>query len=110
MIESLEELEKNETMNILRQAKIPINWLGYKCIITAIPMIINDFNSTQASTLKNIYKEVAKKHKTTATKVECAIRYVHENTQISSFLGYERLSNKSLLYTIADMIMIKLRL
>ena len=110
MISNLIELEKSEVIQILRQAKVPANWLGYKSIVTAIPMVIDDFIGAEPNTLQHIYKEVAKKHKTTAQKVDCAIRYVHENTAISKVLGYEKISNKLLLYSIAESIVWKLKL
>lgn len=110
MIESLEELEKFEIKTILREGRVPINWLGYKCIITAVPILISNFNSSEKFTLKNLYSEVAKKHRTTSSKVECAIRYVCENTYINKVFHTPRVSNGKILYLIADKIMTKLNL
>lgn len=110
MIESLEEMEKTETKVILKEGEVPINWLGYKFIITGIPMLIEQFNSAEKCTLKNLYIDIAKKHKTKAQKVECAIRYVCENTSIHKVFDLSNVSNGKLLYLIADRIMTKFRL
>lgn len=110
MIDNLEKLEKEKTMNFLNNALIPIDWLGYKCIVTAIPIIIISIYTNQKITLTNLYKYVARKHKTTATKVEAAIRYVHENTKINKYLNSNKLSNKTLLYEIAKCVMKSLQI
>lgn len=110
MIESLEEWEKQETIKVLKQAEIPIHWIGYKFIVTAISIIIEEWENPFL-TLSNVCVKVAKKHKTTASKVECAFRYVIDNTEISKALGYKiRLSPKKLLFTIAGNIKQQLRI
>lgn len=110
MIENLDELEKREVMNLLDKAQIPKSWLGYKCITTAVPLVMDSNYCGQKIFLKDLYKEVAKKHKTTASKVESAIRYVHENTRIKKILGKEKISNGRLLFLIAEYIAVRLRL
>ncbi len=110
MENNLEKLEKEKTRNFLNNALIPIDWLGYKCVVTAIPIIIDSICSDQKIVLKELYKVIAKYHKTTASKVECAIRYIHENTAINKYLKCNKLSNKTLLYEIAKCVMVSLHI
>ncbi len=110
MIENLEQLEKREIMNLLNSALIPMDWVGYKYIVTAVPIVIDSIYYNERIILGELYKIVAKKHKTTPKKVECAIRYIHENTRISKVLNAGKLSNKSLLYEISKKIMKQLQL
>lgn len=110
MIDNLEELERREAMLLLNNAKIPCHWRGYKYIVTSIPIVIENLKAEKNLTLQEIYKEIAQKHKTTVTKVEAAIRYIHDNTNIKYFLGYEKISNKVMLYNLAENIILKLRI
>lgn len=110
MISNIKDLEKREVIQLLDEAKVPIDWLGYKCIVTAIPIVIDAIYCNQKITLNEIFSEVAKKHRTTARKVECALRYVHENTRIKKVLNEEKLTTKSMLFLIAKLIMKKLHI
>ena len=83
MIENSEELEKNESKKMLESFEMPVNWLGVKFVITAIPYTIDKICSNEKVIMNDLYKYVAKRHKTTASKVSCAIRYLLENTDIS---------------------------
>lgn len=110
MIDNLEKLEKSEIMHQLDCAGVPQYFIGYKYIVTAVPIVIDSIYCNQKITLESIFKEVAKKHKTTGKKVECAIRYVHENTRIAEFLNCSSVSNKKLLYILAQIVIKKLRI
>lgn len=105
MIENFEELEKNEAKRILKDFNIPINWLGYKFAATAIPYVIEKICSDEKIVFRDLYKYVSQKHKTTANKVDYAIRYLHENTDIAKKLNEERLTNQTLLLKLADLVM-----
>lgn len=106
MIENIEELEKNETRKMLESFELPINWLGMKFVITAIDKIA----SNEKVVMNDLYQYVAKKHRTTASKVNCAIRYLLENTDISQKLNCTKLTNQRLILLIAKRIIDKLNI
>ncbi len=110
MITNIEELEKEETKRLLNEFEIPQNWLGTKFIITAIPYVIDKFCSGEKSVMNDLYKYVAKKHKTTSSKVECAIRYFHENTDIASKFNISKVTNQRLILLIANRVIEKLNI
>lgn len=110
MIENIEELEKNETRKMLESFELPINWLGMKFVITAIPYAINKICSNEKVIMNDLYQYVAKKHRTTASKVNCAIRYLLENTDISQKLNCTKLTNQRLILLIAKRIIDKLNI
>lgn len=110
MIENIEELEKNETKKMLESFEIPVNWLGVKFVITAIPYTIDKICSNEKVIMNDLYKYVAKRHKTTASKVSCAIRYLLENTDISQKLTHSKLTNQRLILLIAEKIIDKLNI
>lgn len=110
MIENIEELEKNETKKMLENFEMPVNWLGVKFVITAIPYAIDKICSNEKIIMNDLYKYVGKKHKTTASKVNCAIRYLLENTNISQKLNCSKLTNQRLILLIAKRIIDKLNI
>ena len=110
MIENIEELEKNETKKMLESFEMPVNWLGVKFVITAIPYTIDKICSNEKVIMNDFYKYVAKRHKTTASKVSCAIRYLLENTDISQKLNHSKLTNQRLILLIAEKIIDKLNI
>lgn len=110
MIENIEELEKNETKKMLESFELPINWLGVKFVITAIPYTIDKICSNEKVVMNDLYQYVAKKHRTTASKVNCAIRYLLENTDISQKLNCTKLTNQRLILLIAKRIIDKLNI
>lgn len=110
MIENIEELEKNETKKMLESFELPVNWLGVKFVITSIPYTIDKICSNEKVIMNDLYKYVAKRHKTTASKVSCAIRYLLENTDISQKLNCTKLTNQRLILLIAKRIIDKLNI
>ena len=110
MITNIEELEKEETKRLLNEFKMPQNWLGTKFIITAIPYAIDKICSGEKLIINEVYKYVAKKHKTTSSKVECAIRYFHENTNIASKFNIPKVTNQRLILLITNKVIEKLNL
>lgn len=110
MIENIEDLEKNETKKMLEEFEMPTNWLGIKFVITAIPYTIDKICSNEKVIMNDLYKYVAKRHKTTASKVNCAIRYLLENTDISQKLNCSKLTNQRLILLIAKKIIDKLNI
>lgn len=110
MIENLEELEQAEAKNALKEYEIPINWIGYKYIITGIPLVIKRIENNEKIIMQVLYKEIARKHKTTANKVCYAIRYLRENTNLKEKMKCGNLTNQSLFLMLAMFIMEKLNL
>ena len=110
MIENIEEFQKNETKKMLESFEMPVNWLGVKFVITAIPYTIDKICSNEKVIMNDLYKYVAKRHKTTASKVSCAIRYLLENTDISQKLNHSKLTNQRLILLIAEKIIDKLNI
>lgn len=110
MIENIEELEKNETIEMLENFDLPTNWLGVKFLITAVPYAIDKICSNEKVVMNDLYRYVARKHKTTANKVSYAIRYLHENTDISSKLNRSKLTNMKLILIVSKRIMNKMNI
>lgn len=95
---------------MLESFELPINWLGMKFVITAIPYAIDKIASNEKVVMNDLYQYVAKKHRTTASKVNCAIRYLLENTDISQKLNCTKLTNQRLILLIAKRIIDKLNI
>lgn len=60
--------------NVIHNVGVPANIKGYQYLRDAILMTINDNEMINAVT-KQLYPEVAKRHKTTSSRVERAIRH-----------------------------------
>lgn len=80
--------------NMMQKMGIPANIKGYRYIRTAVIECIEDCNCLNCIT-KYLYPVVAKKHETTAPRVERAIRHAisttwrkHRNA-VNSFFGYD---------------------
>jgi len=101
VIEDIEEFEKEETRRLLNKYGISMNWLGYKYLVTAVPYVINKISVDEKIVLRRLYEFIAEKHKTTRTKVEYAIRYLHENSDIAKKMDCEKVSNESLIIKLA---------
>lgn len=90
-----EEKQKKEAQRLLNFFKIPLNWIGYKFTVTAVPYVIEKLELNEKLKMEELYKFIAKKHKTTDSKVNCGIRYLIENSEISGYLGKEKITNQS---------------
>lgn len=96
MVEDVNKKEVNPELeliitNILKDLSIPVNILGYKYLRTAIFIASTEPDSLQGIT-KVLYPAVAKKHRTTASKVERGIRYSIELAWLHTYeLGNEHL-------------------
>lgn len=73
---SPKEMEIRVT-NVIHNVGVPANIKGYQYLRDAILMTINDNDMINAVT-KQLYPEVAKRHKTTSSRVERAIRHAIE--------------------------------
>ena len=101
MIDNMKDFERAETRRLLNKYEVPVNWLGYKFLITAVPLAIEKISLDEKIVFKKLYKGVAEKHKTTASKVEYAIRYLHENTDIAKRMDCEKVTNQTLIVSLA---------
>lgn len=63
---------------IMKDVGIPVHLLGYRYIITALRIVIEEQNGFIES-VSNLYIDIAKRHHTTPSKVERAIRHAVEN-------------------------------
>ena len=101
MIDNIKDFERAETRRLLNKYKMPINWLGYKYLITAVPIAIEKISLDEKIVFHKLYKRVAERHKTTPSKVEYAIRYLHENTDIAKRMNCEKVTNQTLIVNLA---------
>ena len=68
---------ETEITNIIHEIGVPAHIKGYMYLREAITMVVNDMELLSAVT-KELYPSIAKKYKTTASRVERAIRHVIE--------------------------------
>ena len=69
--------QEKKVAQLLKKVGVPPHLKGYEFIKTAVLMVLNDEGLIHAIT-KELYPDIAKKHKTTASKVEKAIRHAAE--------------------------------
>lgn len=81
---------------ILKELGTPANLLGYFYLKDAIELVVKDITLMCAIT-KKLYPNVAKKHNTTPSRVERAIRHAIE---VSWCRGNIELQNKMFGYTV----------
>lgn len=72
-------ITENEISKKLRDIGVSTSTLGFNYIKSALMMIAEDEQILHLMT-KRLYPDVAKKHNTTATRVEKAIRYAVEKS------------------------------
>ena len=68
---------ETEITNIIHEIGVPAHIKGYMYLREAITMVVNDMELLSAVT-KELYPSIAKKYKTTASRVERAIRHAIE--------------------------------
>ena len=95
---SPKEMEIRVT-NIIHNVGVPANIKGYQYLRDAILMTINDNEMINAVT-KQLYPEVAKRHKTTSSRVERAIRHAIE---VACTRGNEECFYKLFGYTVSTL-------
>jgi len=86
--------------NIIHEIGVPAHIKGYQYLREAIMMVINDIDVINQIT-KQLYPDLAKKYKTTPSRVERAIRHAIEVAwnrgqieTVESIFGYTVNSNK----------------
>ena len=92
------ELELKVT-GVIHNVGIPANIKGYSYLRDAIMMTVNDSEMMHAVT-KQLYPEVAKRHKTTSSRVERAIRHAIE---VACTRGNEEFFYKLFGYTVSTL-------
>lgn len=95
---SPKEMEIRVT-NVIHNVGVPANIKGYQYLRDAILMTINDNEMINAVT-KQLYPEVAKRHKTTSSRVERAIRHAIE---VACTRGNEECFYKLFGYTVSTL-------
>jgi len=102
-----------EVINALRELEVPAHLKGYEYIKTAINCI-HDNSQIIYHMTKELYPAVAKRHNTTATRVERGIRHAAkfafmDLVVLKKVLGTSReLTNSEFLATLNEVIKVKL--
>lgn len=104
------ELEKTkiqiETIakQILKDMGIKMHHLGFKYWITAIYITLDiDFNNRPELKMMELYYMVAKKHKTTASKAERAMRYAYATIDLKQYFNVTySINNTALLFLLIE--------
>ena len=102
--------KRKEIGTILNELGIYPNLLGYKYIIDAIQICVNDVKIN--SIHKQIYPDIGNRYDTEPSRVERAIRHAISISWTKKYIQYhdifrnyyKRPKNKELIYTIADRI------
>ena len=97
---SIEDKLEVKVTNIIHEVGVPAHIKGYQYIRDAIIMAVNDVEMINQIT-KQLYPDLAKKHKTTPSRVERAIRHAIEVAwnrgqieTVENIFGYTVNSNK----------------
>ncbi len=64
--------------NLMKELGIPANLKGYNYLIEAISILLTDKEMYDGAITKELYPAIAKKYKTTSSRVERAIRHAIE--------------------------------
>lgn len=96
-----EEKLKKEIKQELLNIGVPIHLLGFKYLTTAILFYIENY--TKDITMKDIYKELNKKHNVKKIKAERDIRYIFQSVKDLK-VDLKSFSNKSFIIYISEKI------
>lgn len=99
-----EEKVKKITKQILKEMGMKTHFLGFKYWITAVTLILkNEKFKDNNFKMMDLYKEVARKHKTTTLKVERALRYSHEELEPEKYFKVNyHINNTAFLYLLVE--------
>lgn len=101
MINKIEDFIKFEARRALNKYGISSNYLACKYLVTAMPLVIEKLNSNEKIFLQDLYKDIARCHKTTANKVQYAIRYLCDFTDIGRKMKLNNITNGILITKLA---------
>lgn len=104
------ELEKEkiriETIakQLLKDTGIKLHHLGFKYWITAMCITLDiEFNNRESLKMMELYYMVARKHRTTATKVERAMRYAYATIDLKQYFEVSyTINNTALLFLLKE--------
>ena len=97
---------KKIAKQLLKEIGIKVNLLGFKYWQTALALVIEDEGKI---VMMSLYCSVAKKHRTTAAKVERAMRYAYMDLNLKQIFKTDYpINNKALLFLLIDRIMNKI--
>ena len=102
--ERLEDYIKKETIDILEELKINRSFKGYRFLITTTIIIYKANRANEYINAKEIYAKTASKHRTSRSKVERDIRYIHESylKELQKYFDFNmKVTTKQLMLTLA---------
>lgn len=110
------ELEKTkiqiETIakQLLKDIGIKLHHLGFKYWITAIYITLDiEFNNRESLRMMELYYMVARKHRTTASKAERAMRYAYATIDLKQYFKVSyTINNTALLFLLIEAVKKKL--
>lgn len=109
----LEESEKIKKIakQVLKEIGIKTHILGFKYWVTALLLVIEDEENSENGNIvmMKLYSRIARKHKTTFSKVERAIRYVHLELDLKQQFDVDYpINNTALLFLLKEEVMNKM--
>lgn len=101
-----EEEIKLTAKQLLKDIGIKIHFLGFKYWITALVISLKHDEETEENlTMMTLYSLVAKKHRTTTSKTERAMRYAYSGLDLKNYFNVSySINNTALLFLLKDKI------
>lgn len=89
---------------ILKDMEIKVHHLGFKYWVTAIYITLDiDFNNRPELKMMELYYMVARKHRTTASKAERAMRYAYATIDLKQYFNVTySINNTALLFLLIE--------
>lgn len=102
-----EEEIKLIAKQLLKDIGIKIHFLGFKYWITALVISLKHDKETEENlTMMTLYSLVAKKHKTTASKTERAMRYAYSELDLKNYFNVSySINNTALLFLLKEKVL-----
>lgn len=106
------ELEKTKIQieiiakQLLKDIGIKLHHLGFKYWITAISITLDiEFNNRESLKMMELYYMVARKHRTTASKAERAMRYAYATIDLKQYFKVSyTINNTALLFLLTALL------
>lgn len=104
-----EEEIKLTAKQLLKDIGIKIHFLGFKYWITALVISLKHDKETEENlTMMALYSLVAKKHRTTASKTEIAMRYAYSELDLQNYFNVSySINNTALLFLLKEKVLEK---
>ncbi len=85
------------TKKVLKNMGMKINFLGFKYWQTAVIIVMN--RNQEKLTMTRLYMEIAKRHRTTFSRVERAMRYAYQELDLKQYFDVKyKISNMEMLF------------